>query len=472
MTKESTSTCCVVKVNESHTDKLFYYHNQHWIGLSGQTLRQKCWIEKVKTSKSAVSESSISVQEAKSKFRISTDFTNEDLMRMPEMNPNRGIFPRGNVGTTDDEYRQIIKKCQMPTSVLKSLKLDFTKRKPKRYQALPHKYNNNILKPKSFIIETRNRHFIASDNIPDNPQLEKDPPTQNNDTIVISDDDSEDDFGMEGWEIHQAFNEDGSLARRNHKLTEDNINFSAGTKERSYENEIELTWEKGGSGLVFHTDEATWKEFESDGDIFNEEGFNQWDQDNSAFYDPHGGDKDAKDFVNMKRDELRRSGNVPEEKLRDDLINSFGGKILKDQGWKDGSLNSDNSGLVDPIRTEYRHPADKGGLGYHGEKIKPSNKASKRPEAVDRIVKITTIHDDPNDHDLFPELAHRRNNPTSLKYRRLDTESLNEMKNTLSNNLNCFKRPMKEERASVHANTLNKPIPTVKFIKRDILNPK
>jgi len=468
----------VIKLNQCHTNKLFYYHNQHWIGLSGQTLRQKCWIEKVKTSKSSISRSSISLQEytEKSKFRTSSDFTNDDLMKMPEMNPNRGIFPRGNVGTTDDEYRQIIQKCLMPTSVLKSLKLDFTKRKPKRYQAMPHKYNNNILKPKSFIIETRKRHFIASDNIPDKPESlpENDQASKNNDTntILISDDDSEDDFNMEGWEIHQAFNEDGSLARRNHKLTEDNINFSAGTKERSYENEIELTWEKGGSGLVFHTDEATWREFESDGDIFNEEGFNQWDQDNSAFYNPHGGDKDAKDFINMKIDELRRSGNVPEEKLRDDLINSFGGKILKDQGWRNGSLNSDNSGLIDPIRAEYRHPADRGGLGYHGEKIKPSNKASRRPEAVDRIIKITTIHDDPNDHDLFPELAHRRNNPTSLKYRRLDNETFNEMKNTLSKNLNCFKQPMKEERASVHANTLNRPILTVKFVKRGILNPQ
>ena len=105
-------------MNKSHTDKLFYYHNQHWIGLSGQTLRQKCWIEKVKTSKSSMSEGSISLQESKSKFRTSADFTNDDLMRMPEMNPNRGIFPRGNVGTTDEEYRQIIKnvRCQLLSS--------------------------------------------------------------------------------------------------------------------------------------------------------------------------------------------------------------------------------------------------------------------------------------------------------------------------------------------------------------------
>ena len=35
---------------------------------------------------------------------------------------------------------------------------------------------------------------------------------------------------MEGWEIHQAFNDDASLARRNHHLTEENLQWSAGTK--------------------------------------------------------------------------------------------------------------------------------------------------------------------------------------------------------------------------------------------------
>ena len=89
----------------------------------------------------------------------------------------------------------------MPTSVLKSLKLDFSiKRKPKRYQALSHHYNNNILKPKSFIIETRKRHLIASDNIPDTPEnVQKvddlhGKEDDGSDAIVISDDDSEDDF--------------------------------------------------------------------------------------------------------------------------------------------------------------------------------------------------------------------------------------------------------------------------------------
>ena len=34
------------------------------------------------------------------------------------------------------------------------------------------------------------------------------------------------------------------------------------TKERLYENELEVKWEKGGSGLVFYTDAAYWDELE------------------------------------------------------------------------------------------------------------------------------------------------------------------------------------------------------------------
>ena len=34
------------------------------------------------------------------------------------------------------------------------------------------------------------------------------------------------------------------------------------TKERLYEDKIELKWEKGGSGLVFYTDAYRWKQEE------------------------------------------------------------------------------------------------------------------------------------------------------------------------------------------------------------------
>ena len=85
-------------------------------------------------------------------------------------------------------------------------------------------------------------------------------------------------------------------------------------------------------------------------------------QDNSAFYDPHGGDKDAKDFIDMQRHRLRRKG-IPEEKLSVDLIHSFGGKVLKKQGWTEGQKIGLRDGLKDPIAADYRHPGNLHGIG-------------------------------------------------------------------------------------------------------------
>jgi len=200
-------------------------------------------------------------------------------------------------------------------------------------------------------------------------------------------------------------------------LSEENISSSAGTKQRNFEPEIELTWEKGGSGLVFYTDENYWKNRESAyTDIFDEESFVQWDFDNSAFYDPHGGDKDAKDFINMQKDRLRREG-VPEAKLAENLISSFGGKILKSQGWRVGEKLGEN-GLTEPVNPEYRHPRNARGLGYHGVKLKDKKiifPARKRPNPGP--VKISTIFDEIEESDEFAEFAHRRAPPTALKRR-------------------------------------------------------
>ena len=59
----------------------------------------------------------------------------------------------------------------------------------------------------------------------------------------------------------------------------------------------------------------------------------------------------AKSFINMRKDELRRRG-CSESQLSDQLIKSFGGKILKRQGWKIGTSlkNSLVDDLINPIQ--------------------------------------------------------------------------------------------------------------------------
>lgn len=61
----------------------------------------------------------------------------------------------------------------------------------------------------------------------------------------------QDDDYCEEWERHEALHDDVTSQER--------------TKERLYEEEIELKWEKGGSGLVFYTDAQYWQEEEEGG---------------------------------------------------------------------------------------------------------------------------------------------------------------------------------------------------------------
>ena len=58
--------------------------------------------------------------------------------------------------------------------------------------------------------------------------------------LVFQDNDS-----CEEWERHEALYDDPANQERN--------------KQRLYEEEIELKWEKGGSGLVFYTDAQYWQ---------------------------------------------------------------------------------------------------------------------------------------------------------------------------------------------------------------------
>ena len=52
---------------------------------------------------------------------------------------------------------------------------------------------------------------------------------------------------------------------------------------RLYEEDLELKWEKGGSGLVFYTDSYFWNEMK--GKDFDEDTVDDWDVDYSVYYE-------------------------------------------------------------------------------------------------------------------------------------------------------------------------------------------
>ena len=75
------------------------------------------------------------------------------------------------------------------------------------------------------------------------------PPESTADEEQHEGNDSESDADdCEEWERHEAFQNDPSNQERN--------------KERLYESEMEIVWEKGGPGIVWYTDAQFWEELE------------------------------------------------------------------------------------------------------------------------------------------------------------------------------------------------------------------
>ena len=197
--------CCLIKVDKSSiSDFVAFYSNRNWVCPVGKTLRQKCIIYRVKITENILKNNLNSAKErrAECRNRTNVEFSKSDIVDLPELNPPRRVFPRGNVGTADDEFRHLISKCRIPTSVLKSLKLNVSKKSTRRYQKLPHKYNDNIFIPPKCrqTIETKNGHDISYSDDFENYEIgetENEPEIETNE-IVISSDDEMDDFGMEG----------------------------------------------------------------------------------------------------------------------------------------------------------------------------------------------------------------------------------------------------------------------------------
>uniref|UniRef100_H3ATH3 G-patch domain containing 3 n=1 Tax=Latimeria chalumnae TaxID=7897 RepID=H3ATH3_LATCH len=207
----------------------------------------------------------------------------------------------------------------------------------------------------------------------------------------------------EEWERHEALHEDVTNQER--------------TEERLFEEEIELKWEKGGSGLVFYTDAQYWQEEKGD---FDEQTADDWDVDMSIYYDKDGGDKDARDYVQMRLEQRLREG-LEDGSVTNQRIGNFeqytkgiGRKVMEKQGWKEGlGLGSCSSGMAEALDAEGQNPKCRRGLGYHGEKLQTFVGKKRRREAE---VVISTIYDQPEEIDRGDSLL-RRQPPTSMKYR-------------------------------------------------------
>ena len=214
-------------------------------------------------------------------------------------------MPNGNVGTPLSKFMELIRTCKLPPHVIKKLDLDFSVGKSKKkYSNVPLDYKS--LEKGSVAAITSNKRDRISDAVRDimqdglqenkassytagletvgakafaqggddrdseNEEIDDTDKNDANDGHYFDDIGSDVDDAAEEWDRHESLHNDVTSQER--------------TKERLYEEDIELKWEKGGSGLVFYTDAAFWKQQEEAD--FDEETADDWDVDMEIYENP------------------------------------------------------------------------------------------------------------------------------------------------------------------------------------------
>ena len=105
-----------------------------------------------------------------------------------------------------------------------------------------------------------------------------------NNTSEEDEDEKDSDYEEEEWDRHRALHNDVSARRMVDNV--DDLADQPGTKERLFEDKMEVTWDKGSSGLVFYTDAQYWKEAEAHEEA---EDADDWDVDTSEYDNPGTG---------------------------------------------------------------------------------------------------------------------------------------------------------------------------------------
>ncbi|NXH53324.1 GPTC3 protein, partial [Rhabdornis inornatus] len=399
-------TCsCLVSVRPGRARRFVrMYSGKRWVGPGGAALPGRCLIRRVRLSPGTGPEVAPSSQD---RAAAGGSVTEAELRRLPEFNPP-SFMPFGNVGTPLSVFLELIRACRLPPRVIQKLQLDFPRTgSSRRYGNVPFQYQNT-----ETVAGEERVYTAAGDEIMEGEE----PVTQ----PARPEEDEEDEEGQEKEEEESHSDDDNDTCEEweRHEALHEDVTQQQRERERLFEEEIELKWEKGGSGLVFYTDAQFWQE--QDGD-FDEQTADDWDVDMSIYYDKDGGDKDARDSVQMWLEQRLRDGledgSVPGQHIGtfERHTKGFGRKVLEQQGWTEGlGLGSSNSGMAEALDNEGQNPRCKRGLGYHGEKL-PTFIRRKKPRG-DTSVVISTIYDDPEPQDTGDQLL-RRQPPTAMKYR-------------------------------------------------------
>ncbi|XP_035219812.1 G patch domain-containing protein 3-like isoform X1 [Stegodyphus dumicola] len=407
------TNCCIIKVVAHRAVEFIKtYNGEHWLDNKGETLVSCCFIKKI-----ILSEETDSVATGSTSCKRGTinanlplhreKFTRSDLDSLIEMHPPT-FMPNGNVGTKTSHFLEQIKACRLPPSLISKLGLQFPRNRSKRiYGNVPFEYK----KSKNSSNATTSFMPKVLDNIHSKESWSF---HKNTDIIKSSEQKNEEsESEEEEWDRHEALHEDVTGQER--------------TKERLFEEEIELKWEKGGSGLVFYTDAQFWDAQEGD---FDAKTADDWDIDMSIYNDfGPANDKDSQDLARMRLERNLRDGTEAEIDNQYDFAafekysTGFGRKILESQGWKQGQgIGKHAAGIPEPILNDGQHPLDKKGFGYRGEKLnhhptREHRKRKRRHSDDDNPFFISTIYDNPKESDP-PETVLISSAFSRLKYRK------------------------------------------------------
>lgn len=263
------SLCCIVNlVNAAaRTETIKKYNFQNWVDKDDKFFPIRCIAIAITVMEESFGDSldpSLCMNDGKLELRLSKG----KIDQMVELKPPP-LMPRGNVGTPTKHFLTLINSCRLPSKLIGKLGLTFPKTKTRIYGNVPFDYGNNTsekieLPVSSLTNETNLKNGIrklSCGTYPSSPEKCK------NKTDAMDDEEQE-------WDRHETLHDDVTEQERN--------------KERLYEEEMEVVWEKGGPGIVWYTDATRWKEAEGD---FDEQTTDDWDVDYSVYYEENGGDK-------------------------------------------------------------------------------------------------------------------------------------------------------------------------------------
>lgn len=242
---------CVCKIKSNKFDELLnLYDKKTWIDSKGNLIASKCTIVKIKLTKS------------KSDVE-NNQLSENDISNLLEFKKIPHWMPNGNVGTPTKVFIEYINQCIMPQSLITKLGLNlksFKKYKKRTYSNVEYNYNqaednhysnedSNQLNDEPNVSVAMTANGFRIDQNVDDEKLIKEinylKQQQEKEKILAENKKEDDEEGddleneLEDWERHEALHDDVTKQDR--------------TSPYFYENEIELKWEKGGSGLVFYT---------------------------------------------------------------------------------------------------------------------------------------------------------------------------------------------------------------------------